>query len=174
MKFSRALPSWFTLGVSILAGCQRTPQLERVVEAQSARDFAAWQRDNRDAFRSDEWAEFELVQQDIKVKIIAFKAATGADAVNDALRVKIHGLTVRQVFQQGYEARVWRLGVERTELEKMVKGNATLRTNPGDTASSDYLERKRQQQEDRLKKVGEEIRAVEKKLQALLGPAVGR
>ncbi len=159
----------FMLAAALVGGCQRTPRLEQKVAAETSTDFARWQRDARGAFTADEWAEFETALQDIKVKIITHQEATGADAVNDALRPKVNGRTVREVLQQGYDAKRWRLGVEKCELEKMMQANSSLRTTPGDTASSGFLGEKRQKQEERLKKVGEEIRDTEEKLKALAG-----
>jgi hypothetical protein len=153
--------------LGVTAGCQRTPRWDRVVEADSAPAFGAWQRAQQDDFSREEWAEFEAALQDIKVRIIALREASGTDAVNDALRPKIHGQTVRQVLAQGLEARIWRLKVEATELRKMIEGNATLRTAPGDTASSDYLERKQRDQRARLQRVVDELILAEATLAGL-------
>ncbi|HUR59418.1 MAG TPA: hypothetical protein VM029_17005 [Opitutaceae bacterium] len=147
--------------------CQRTARYDEKVTAETAADFGRWQRDVQGSFKPAEWAEFEAALQDIKVRIIAHKEASGAAGVNDALRPKIHGRTVRDVLRQGYEAKLWRLNVELTELEKMIKGNATLQTNPGDSASSDYLARKLRDQADRFRKVEEEIRAAEEAVKGL-------
>ena len=159
------------VGAFALGGCAKKPRLERVVAAETARDFAAWQRDNRDAFTAEEWTEFEAVLQDLKVRIIALQEATGSDAVNDALRPKLHGRTVRDVLKQGYEARLWRLNVERTEFEKMIAGNATLQTRPGDVASQNYLTQKAREQQARLERTKAGIREAEEKLKALSAPA---
>jgi hypothetical protein len=159
----------FIVALCAMAGCAK-PRLDRVVSAETARDFAAWQRDNRDAFTADEWAEFETVLQDLKVRIIALREATGGDAVNDALRPKLHGRTVRDVLKQGYEARLWRLNVERTEFEKMIAGNATLGTRSGDVASQNYLAQKAREQQGRLDRTKAAIREAEEKLKALGAP----
>jgi hypothetical protein len=151
----------------VATGCQRTPRYEQKVAAETTSDFGRWQRDVQGSFKPAEWAEFESALQDIKVRIIAHKEATGADGVNDALRPKIHGRTVREVLRQGYEAKLWRLNVELTELEKMIKANATLQTNPGDSASGDYLARKLRDQSERFRKVEEEIRAAEETVKGL-------
>jgi hypothetical protein len=153
------------LGLTV--GCQRTPRWDRVVEADSAPAFGSWQRGQQDDFSKEEWAEFETALQDIKVRIIALREASGTEGVNDALRPKIHGQTVRQVLQQGLEARIWRLKVEATELRKMIEGNATLRTAPGDTASSDYLDRKQRDQRARLQRVVDDLVQAEATLAGL-------
>jgi hypothetical protein len=153
--------------VALATACQRTPRYDEKVAAENAGAFGRWQRDVQGSFKPAEWAEFESALQDIKVRIITLREATGTEGVNDALRPKIHGRSVRDVLRDGYEARIWRLNVEKTELEKMVKENASLRTNPGDTASSSYLESKRKSQEERLRKVGEEIRAAEETVKGL-------
>lgn len=147
--------------------CQRTPRWDRVVEADSAPAFGAWQRSQQHDFSKEEWAEFESALQDIKVRIIALREASGTEGVNDALRPKIHGQTVRQVLAQGLEARIWRLKVEATELRKMMDGNATLRTAPGDTASSDYLERKQRDQQARLQRAVDDLVRAEETLAGL-------
>lgn len=151
----------------LTTGCQRTPRWDRVVEADSAPAFGAWQRSQQEEFSKAEWAEFETALQDIKVRIIALREASGTEGVNDALRPKIHGQSVRQVLKQGLEARIWRLKVEEAELTKMIDGNATLRTAPGDTASSDYLERKQRDQQARLQRARDDIAQAEATLSGL-------
>jgi hypothetical protein len=153
----------------VFAGCSSPPPLDRKVAAATGQEFSSWQMRNREDFPPDQWSEFEAALQEIKLHIISLKEATGGDEVNDALRPKIHQHTVREVLQQGYEARLWRLNVERTELDKMLEQNATLRTRPGDTASASYLEHKHQQQTEQHDKVVAEIRATEQKLAALGG-----
>jgi hypothetical protein len=151
----------------VTTGCQRTPRWDGVVEADSAPAFGAWQRAQQDDFSQAEWTEFETALQDIKVRIIALREASGTEGVNDALRPKIHGQTVRQVLKQGLEARIWRLNVEKIELTKMVEGNATLRTRPGDTASSEYLERKDREQRGRLQRALSDLAQAELTLAGL-------
>lgn len=159
------------VAVAVFAiGCQRTPKLDIKVAAETARDFSSWQTQNRGEFTPAEWTEFEAVQQDIKLKIIALREASGTEAVNDALRAKIHGKTFREVMRLGYDDRLWRLNVERTEFQKMVEGNSTLRTNPGDTASANELKRKIDLQKNQLKKAEDEIKATEAKRDALAAP----
>lgn len=158
-----------TLAV-LFAGCARTPILDRTIEAQTARDFASWQTRYRPEFTPDQWTEFEAIQQDIKLRIIALNEATGTDAVNDALRPKIHGKTVRDAMRKGYEDRLWRLNVQREEFEKMVAGNSTLRTNEGDIASANYLRRKVADQAAQLKRTVDEIESAEAKRDALAVP----
>jgi hypothetical protein len=158
--------AWVVL-LCLTAGCQRTPRWDRVVEADTPPAFGAWQRAQQDDFSKAEWAEFETALQDIEVRIIALREASGTEAVNDALRPKIHGKSVRQVIALGLEARLWRLKVEETELKKMLDGNATLRTAPGDTASSDYLERKQRDQQARLRRAMDDIAKAEATLSGL-------
>jgi hypothetical protein len=160
----------FLAGALFAAGCQRTPKLDLKVTAGTARDFSSWQTQNRGEFTPAEWSEFEAVQQDIKLRIIALKEATGTDAVNEALRAKIHGKTFREVMRLGYDDRLWRLNVERTEFQKMVAGNSTLRTAEGDIASANELRRKIDLQKNQLKKAEDEIKATEAKRDALAAP----
>lgn len=155
------------LALVFFAACSRTPLLDRVVTAENSAAFGRWQRDNRNDFQGESWAEFEALQQDIKVKIIALKEATGAEAVNDAMLAKINGRPLRAVLKDGLEARLWRLNVEREEFTKMLEGNATLRTREGDTASADYLKRKRAEQEERLKRAVDGIKAAEARIKEL-------
>jgi hypothetical protein len=162
-----SLAGILVLLLGLTAGCQRTPRWDRVVEADPPPAFGAWQRSQQDDFSKEEWAEFETALQDIKVRIIALREASGTEGVNDALRPKIHGQTVRQVLQQGLEARIWRLKVEEAELKKMIQGNATLRTAPGDTASSDYLERKHRDQQTRRQRAVDDIAQAEATLAGL-------
>ena len=153
------------------AGCQRTPLLETTVEAANSHDFSSWQTRHREEFSPAAWSEWEAALQDIKVRIIALREASGTDAVNEALLPKVNGQTVRAVLRQGYEARLWRLNVEREELEKNIAGNSTLRTNPGDTESANYLKRKLQEQTTRLERAKSDIAQAEARLKELAGPA---
>lgn len=170
MSTRRILLGGLAVVAFVFSGCGPKPRLDRVVAAESARDFSSWQTRNRDAFNAEEWAEFEAALQDIKLKIIALGEATGTEAVNDALRPKIHQRTVRDVLRLGYETRLWRLSVQVSELGKMLEGNATLRTNPGDTASRDYLVRQERTQRAQLDKALEEVRVAEAKIKALAPP----
>lgn len=155
----------------LVIGCQRTPLLETKVQAANSRDFSSWQTRQRGEFSPEAWIEWEATLQDIKVRIIALREASGTDAVNEALLPKVNGRTVRDVLRQGYEARLWRLNVEREELEKMIQGNATLRTRPGDTESASYLQRKAQDQTVRLQRTQADIAQAEARLKALTAPA---
>lgn len=155
----------------LAAGCQRGPRWDRRIEAATPGEWAGWQRSNQESFSRAEWQEIEDACQDLKVRIIALREATGADAVNEALRSKIQGRTVREVLALAGEARLWRLNVERGELEKMIAGNATLRTKPGDTESAAYLLRKAREQQEKLEKVKAEIRATEDRLAGLAARA---
>jgi hypothetical protein len=171
MIFRRVLFASVAISALLLVGCQRTPKMDLRLTAETSRDFSSWQTQNRGEFTADEWAEFEAVQQDIKLRIIALKEASGTEAVNDALRAKIHGKTFREVMRLGYDDRLWRLNVERTEFQKMVEGNSTLRTNPGDTASANELKRKIDLQKSQLQRAEDAIKATEAKRAALDAPA---
>lgn len=153
-----------------LAGCSRTPLLDQKVAAENSREFASWQTRARGEVATDQWTEFEAALSEIKLRIIALKEASGSEAVTSAMLPKIHGKTVREVLQQGYEAKKWRLNVEREELEKIIAGNATLRTKPGDVASAGYLERKQRDDTARLNRAKEEIRVADERLKALATP----
>ncbi|MDO8542163.1 MAG: hypothetical protein Q7S40_17125 [Opitutaceae bacterium] len=149
------------------AGCTPTPLMERKIPAESSSAFASWQGRMRGDFNTAQWADFEEALQEIKLKLMADNEASGTDKVNEVMRSKINGRTVREVLQLGYTAKLWRFGVERSELERMIKENATLLTKPGDTASAEYLERKHRDQTARLNKVIEQIRVTQEKLGAL-------
>lgn len=152
-------------------GCGSSPLLDRVVSAESAQDFSSWQMRNRDAFTPEQWTEFEAILQDLKLKIITLEKVSGSDAVNDALRPKIHGRTVREVMRLGYEDRLWRLNVQRTEIEKMIEANAGFKTRPGADEAAAVLARKRGEQASLLAKTQDEIKAAEAKRDALGAPA---
>lgn len=164
---SRAVALFRAGTALIMVGCTPTPRLERKVPADSPSAFGSWQGRARSQFTPDEWREFEEALQEIKLKLMADNEASGTDNVNTAMRAKIDGRTVREVLQLGYSGKLWRLGVERSELERMINENATLLTRPGDTASAEYLERKHRDQTARLNKVIEQIRVIQEKLAAL-------
>ncbi len=153
--------------VFICTACSRAPLLDRPVEADTAAAFGSWQGRNRADFTPEQWTEFEAALQEIKLKIMADNEASGTEAVNEALRGRIAGRTVREVLQQGYTAKLWRLNVERTEMEKIIAGTATLTTRPGDTASSSYLADRQRRQNERLEHALAEIKAAETRLAEL-------
>jgi hypothetical protein len=170
----RLLPFVFACLGLVCAACQRTPLLETKVEAGNSHAFSRWQTQHREEFSAAAWSEWEAALQDIKVRIIALREASGTEAVNEALLPKVDGRTVRAVLRQGWEARLWRLNVEREELEKNIAGNSTLRTNPGDTESATYLQRKLQEQKARLERAKADIAQAEARLKELAAPAATR
>jgi hypothetical protein len=164
------LPALVAVAAVVFVSCSRDPLLDRTVRSDTSSAFGSWQGRIRGEFTSAQWTEFESALQEIKLKLMADEEASGTEAVNDALRGKIDGRTVREVFQQGYTAKIWRLNVERAELEKIIAGTASMATRPGDTASERYLADRQRRQNERLDYVVEEIRATEAKLAGLAAP----
>jgi transcription elongation GreA/GreB family factor len=148
-------------------GCQRSDRFSQKVEADSPVAFAIWRAHLADDFSVQERAELEAALQEIKFAVMGEHEATGSAGVDDVVRGRISGRTVRETLQLGYEMKFARLDSERATLELIIQKNARLRTRPDDTLSADYLAGQREQQSARLEKTIREIAATEEKLSRL-------
>lgn len=154
--------------VLMVAGCARDPA-QAPVEAGTARALATWRMKVANRFTLAEWKEFEAALQEIRLRVMAERAASGSEAVEEALCARINGRTMRDVLLMGYEARLSRLRPLRGELKKAVEGNELLVTKPGDRASATYLEDLRARQNERLQKTEAEIKSAEERIIGLGG-----
>jgi hypothetical protein len=145
------------------AGCSRDSGQEPTVRAQTVHDFTTWRARFGDKLTPEQWGEFDHAVQEIRLAVARTGEATGSGPVDAAMRAKIDGRTVREVIALGYDAQLGRLGVDRDVLVSLMERNATLQVRPGDTASADYLQRKRDDQLAELKKIDEQIAAVREK-----------
>lgn len=153
-----ARPIWLpVLLMLVAAGCSRSGPLESKVTASSPISFAMWRNELGTDLSSEQWQEFDQAIQEIKFQVAAEFAATGTEAVDQAMRERVNGLTVREVFEQGARARLARLKGDREQLAHFLEVNATMRTRPDDEASIAYLQQLHERQVARLAAVDGEI-----------------
>jgi hypothetical protein len=110
--------------------------------------------------------DFDAALQEIRFNIMADGEATGARAIEEALREKIAGRTVRQVLQIGYESKLARLNADSEKLDSFIRRNAQLR--PVDGISADFLVDVHDEQVSRLRAMDEESEEIGRKLDLLL------
>ena len=155
------------VGAGLESGCARTAPLDQTVDAHSPIALAMWRsRVGNDLSRA-QWQEFDHSVQEIKFRIMADYVATGALAVDESLREKIDGQTVRQVLEMGCRATLSRLQGDREQVEHFMSVNATLRTRPNDEASIAYLRGVHESQVTQLKQITGQIAAGEAHLREL-------
>jgi hypothetical protein len=116
-----------------------------------------------DSIRSDEWREFDAMLQELRLRIMADREASGHDAIEAALRSKIHGATFRDVVVMGHRAKSARLTTEREAVRKVLQGNAWKSVYLKDVA----FEHARADQEKRLLAIDEEMRTIKRRLAEL-------
>ncbi len=162
---------WRAVGVGLallLGGCQPRELAERVVTARSPIVFSIWQSRWAADAPPELRRTFEAALQDIRLQIMADREASGSEAVDAALRAKIDGRPVREVWQLGCESRLRRLRPQLAELERVIALNSLLQTRPGDDASEKYLVEVYRKQSARLEELSREIQAAEAELAPLL------
>lgn len=163
---------WFIVACAgLLGGCNRGDPHQVAIEAASPATLAKWRMKMADRFTPGEWKEFEGALQDIRLRVMADREASGSAAVEAATCGRINGHTLREVLAMGYEARLARLRPVRDELKRAVEGNELLVTKPGDRESVRYLETLRERQLERLRKTEAEIAEAEQRRAALGGAA---
>jgi len=160
---------WLALCACWLGGCNRGDPHQVAIEAGSPATLGRWRMKMADRFTPDDWKQFEAALQEIRLRVMADREASGSAAVEEATCGRINGHTLREVLAMGYEARLSRLRPVRDELKKAVEGNELLVTKPGDRESVHYLETLRERQLERLRKAEAEIAETEQRRAALGG-----
>jgi hypothetical protein len=156
--------------VLALSACQRSaPPLEQKITAGTPGGYMMWRGGLIETLTKQQREDFDDAVKELRLAVMVDGSATGSEAIDAAWRAKIDGLTIREAMRQGYETRLQRLETEHEELGHFIDRNSRLRTNPGDTASADYLARKRDEQNERLEALAKNIAATQAKL-AALGP----
>jgi len=155
--------AWFVL-TSVLVGCHPVKPLDQTIPAGSSNEFTLWRKHVRQSLDAAQWADFDVAVQEIKIRMMIDRIASGGEAVDEAMRARINGSSVREVLKIGFRSKYDRLNGERSELEDVIKINAKMRTIPGHTDSEDFLREKRRLQAEDLETIMEKIRQVEAKL----------
>ena len=155
--------TWLTVSAA-LCGCHPANPLDQKIMASSPIDLVWWRADASGRLDREQWRDLDEAIQEIKFRIMIDHTASGSDAVDQAMRERINGRTVREVLTTGYRSRLDRLNIERAESINVITTNARLVTRPGDTASADYLRKRRKAESDALAVTLEKIRQAETKL----------
>ncbi len=152
----------------LCTGCGPGDPHDRKVHAKGATAVNMWQSRLAGEFSVADRTRIEGALQEIRLRIMGDKEATGSAAIAEKLGTKIHGRTVREVIQLGCELRLLRLRGEGAELERAMEQNARLSTRPGDRASETHLVELYGRQNARLEKYRADILAAEQELAALV------
>jgi hypothetical protein len=172
-------PARALLVVAILltvSGCGPANPLDQTVAASSPARFAAWRAHVVSDASPDTRRRVDEALQEIRMSItgerelkrqMGERVASGSEEIDEAVRQRVDGRTIREVMQQGYELRVRRLKEELAGLEDALSKNARLVTRPGDLESKQHLEGLRERQLVRVAKYREDLAAAERELAQL-------
>lgn len=162
----------------LTAGCGRRDPLERTVSAPTSGRFAAW----RAHLSSDSNVELvrrvEEAVQEIRLSVSGARelqrmsgeeVTGGAAAIDEAVRQRVDGRSLREIVRLGYELRLRRLKMEMSGLEAAMEQNSRLVTRPGDLESQHHLEGLHDRQQVRVDQYREDIAAAERELADLDG-----
>lgn len=152
------------------AGCTRGDPRAAPIPAATAGEFSRWRVRTADRLTAEEWREFDAMLQEVRLRIMAERAASGSEAIEAELRTRIAGLTPHEVLVLGYQSRLRRLREEGAGLVRALEQNSRLMTKPGDTASERYLDDFSRRQMERFERVERETEATEARLRALGAP----
>lgn len=161
----RILRAFLALALAGLMACQPSDPMAEPVASKTVGEFGRWRARMSDRITADQWREFDLMVQEIKLRVTADKEATGSEAVEAAMRARIDGRTFPEVLAMGYEFKLGRLKADRAELAKALEANAQITSARGETASQ--LETLKQRQQARLDRLDAEIAGLEQRLREL-------
>jgi hypothetical protein len=164
MRFSTSALLLLAVAIAAVAGCERADPHASLVEATSGSGLGRWRIQAGERFTREEWREFDAALQELRLRVMAERQASGSEAVQEAMCSRINGLTFREVLVLGHEATLLRLRPVRDELKRAVDTNALLVTKPGDRASASYLENLSARQTERLEKIDAEIALARRRL----------
>ena len=172
------LAPWAAAAICLLAFyaiAPRTPSdpLERIIQARSAITFAMWQNRATSDFSAAKRKRFEEAFQEIRLKIMADREATGSEAIDAAFRSKIDGRPIREALQLGLESRLLRLRSEANALEGIIDQNTRLQQRQGNSQIREEFHAQLEKHNSRLRQVRADIDATEQEVAPLLA-ATGR
>jgi hypothetical protein len=148
--------------LALLASCSRTdPRTARIVGGAPG-NIANWRYRIEAQLPSADWHEFDAALQELKWSLKEEGAAANSSAVAAALAQRVENCTFNEVLRIGYGAKIRRLQALRSELKHAVDTNALLVTV--DDASALRLKHERDDQQQRLTALDEEIRQARKRL----------
>ena len=163
----RALLALVLVVTALSSGCGPRDPLDRVVSAESANALAMWRSQAAGSLNSALLQDFDEAVKELKLAVMNNLEATGTAAVEEAMRAKIHGRTLRDVLRLAWESKIKRLEVDLSGLAIATEQNERLVTRPGDGDSKNYLERFRLKQGERREAAERELKSAQEKLKAL-------
>lgn len=178
MKTARWSFPWLLTLLLASSACQRGDPLDRKVSVPTPSAFAAWRweiaSDGAAPLRRQVTAALLEIRFHNEGNRALDRIMAGPDAsppigadVDEAIRQRIDGRSLREVLQLGAELRVRRLKSELAGLEYAVEQNAKLVTKPGDLESKHHLEGLRERQLARVAKYKEDLAEAERELAPL-------
>jgi hypothetical protein len=151
----------------VAAGCGPTDIKTAKVSADDTTAFFRWKRDVGAQLSAEQQRQLEVTQQELRLDIQFHQAASGHDAIEAAMCVRLNGLTVKDALLLGAQLKWQRLAAERDDLERVAIRNAQLITKPGDQAAAAELERYRATFSQRIAKITPELAGLEKEIVGL-------
>lgn len=149
------------LGFVLLSGCARRDPLDNVVQADSGLSLLLWRRD---AGGGVAWADFDVALQELRFEVMIRGEAHGSEEIEQRVRARIHGHTVREVLLAGWEKRRTRFATERAQLTGFLEKNEQLKDVPGSAEADAYLENKQRQLNEQRDRAARQVRDAEAKL----------
>ena len=153
------------------SGCGPRDPLDRVVSAESPTAFSMWRSSAAGYLNASQLQDFDEATRELKMAVMNNRETTGTAAVEEAMREKINGKTVREAMRLAYESKIKRLEVDLKGLAIATEQNSRLTTRPGDTDSSKYLAGFNERQKTRVDATERDLHAAQEKLKALGPPA---
>jgi hypothetical protein len=162
--------SYWSVGLLVLvslfvASCDSRSPLDREVKAGSTEEWQAWQ--SRGYVPADYRADFDKAIQELKIRVMNEKGTSQSDVLNEGMRARIHGNTLREVLIAGFQARRDRLERERLEVQARLDHDSRLKTREGDVDSAAYLNSILQPARDRIATLQNEVKAIDAKIRDL-------
>jgi hypothetical protein len=165
MKKSTLLTFVVCVSVSaFFSACSQKEPLDAKIKAASTSEFENWRGDAGGMLTPTQWNDLELALRELKIKTMSEAGSSKADVLDEGMRAKINGKTVREAIVLGLQARRDRLEMERREVQARIEHDQAIKTRPGDTASEAYVSRVVKADTARLESLVSEIRDVDSKL----------
>ena len=105
----------------MVAGCAPSDPLESKIDANDELSLSMWRSKAERDLTPQQVLDFDKATQEIRFHIMSTGAASGSEAVAEAMRKEINNQTVRHVLQEGLG---WDL--ERSEAERVLEANWRL------------------------------------------------
>lgn len=167
----RLAPPLFILAASlllVLAGCARTPPLQRPIDAETPMALTLWRAGMVHELTPEEWRWFDVVVQEYKLEFMRAGQATGAAALDDAVRRALHGRPLADVMREGLQRWLQRKTAERDEMTTAFERNEQKRPliAPTQTGLLRDLDFHQQELRRKIERCTDEIAAGSTALQA--------